>query len=117
MSLQVDQLHPLVLNVGLAIQDADWNWKNVSSPFSRLYYVTRLKYNLQTVYIHYTPTIYTSSLLLHDIPISAIRVSCITTCIFTTTINQMRTGWNYGTFRSRYQQGNGNCSYLNAYAK
>lgn len=27
MNLQVEQLHPLVLNVGLAIHNADWNWK------------------------------------------------------------------------------------------
>ena len=40
MDSLVDQLHPLVLNVGLAIHNADWNWKNVSSPFTRLYYVT-----------------------------------------------------------------------------
>ena len=54
MSLQVDQLHPLVLNVGLAIQDADWNWKNVSSPFSRLYYVTEGEAK-----IHFADGIYT----------------------------------------------------------
>lgn len=29
----------LVLNVGLAHHNADWNWKNVLSPFARLYYV------------------------------------------------------------------------------
>ncbi len=40
MSTQVERLRPLVLNVGLAIHDGDWNWKNVSSPFMRLYYVT-----------------------------------------------------------------------------
>lgn len=40
MKLQVEQLHPLVLNVGKAVHHADWNWKNVSSPFTRLYYVT-----------------------------------------------------------------------------
>lgn len=40
MNLQVEQMHPLVLNVGLAIHNADWNWKNVNSPFTRLYYVT-----------------------------------------------------------------------------
>lgn len=39
MNFQVEQLHPLVLNVGRAVHDADWNWKNVSSPFARLYYV------------------------------------------------------------------------------
>ena len=40
MNLQVEQMHPLVLNVGLAVHNADWNWKNVNSPFTRLYYVT-----------------------------------------------------------------------------
>ena len=40
MALLVDKLHPLVLNVGLAVHNADWNWKNVNSPFTRLYYVT-----------------------------------------------------------------------------
>ena len=30
----------LILNVGLAIHNADWNWRNVNSPFTRLYYVT-----------------------------------------------------------------------------
>ena len=40
MNLQVEQRHPLVLNVGLAVHNADWNWKNVNSPFTRLYYVT-----------------------------------------------------------------------------
>ena len=40
MNLQVEQMHTLVLNVGLAVHNADWNWKNVNSPFTRLYYVT-----------------------------------------------------------------------------
>lgn len=40
MNLQVEQMHPLVLNVGLAVHNADWNWKNVNSSFTRLYYVT-----------------------------------------------------------------------------
>ena len=40
MYKSIDELHLLVLNVGLAIHDADWNWKNISSPFTRLYYVT-----------------------------------------------------------------------------
>lgn len=40
MNLQVEQMHPLVQNVGLAVHNADWNWKNVNSPFTRLYYVT-----------------------------------------------------------------------------
>ena len=40
MTESIDQLHLLILNVGLAIHNADWNWRNVNSPFTRLYYVT-----------------------------------------------------------------------------
>jgi AraC-like DNA-binding protein len=40
MTPSIDQLHLLILNVGLAFHNADWNWKNVNSPFTRLYYVT-----------------------------------------------------------------------------
>lgn len=39
MEFNIDTFHPLVLNIGLARHNADWNWKNVSSPFARLYYV------------------------------------------------------------------------------
>lgn len=39
-NLSVDHLHLLTLNVGYARHHADWNWKNVRSPFARLYYVT-----------------------------------------------------------------------------
>lgn len=39
MELDIDSFHPFVLNVGLARHNGDWNWKNVSSPFARLYYV------------------------------------------------------------------------------
>ena len=40
MTQSIDQLHLLILNVGLAIHNADWNWRNVNSPLTRLYYVT-----------------------------------------------------------------------------
>lgn len=40
MIISVDQLHLLTLNVGFAQHNGDWNWKNVRSPFARLYYVT-----------------------------------------------------------------------------
>lgn len=33
--------HLLMLNVGYAVHDADWNFQNVNSPFSRIYYVTK----------------------------------------------------------------------------
>lgn len=36
----IDLLHPITLNVGLAIHNADWNWQDVCSPFTRIYYVT-----------------------------------------------------------------------------
>lgn len=35
----IDEFHPLVLNVGKAEHNADWNWSEVCSPFARLYYV------------------------------------------------------------------------------
>lgn len=40
MSHDIDDLRLLVLNVGLAIHNGDWNWKNINSPFTRLFYVT-----------------------------------------------------------------------------
>ena len=40
MNLSVDQLHLLTLHVGFARHQGDWNWKNVRSPFARLYFVT-----------------------------------------------------------------------------
>lgn len=40
MNFSIDQLHLFMLNVGICRHDGDWNWKDVCSPFSRLYYVT-----------------------------------------------------------------------------
>ena len=37
----IDQMYFLTLNVGFSHHNADWNWKQVSSPFARLYYVTK----------------------------------------------------------------------------
>lgn len=37
----IENLNLIVLNAGYAIHDGDWNWKDVCSPFSRLYYVTK----------------------------------------------------------------------------
>lgn len=39
MSKPIDLLRPLVLNVGLSRHEANWNWKNVNSPFMRLFLV------------------------------------------------------------------------------
>lgn len=36
----IESLNLQMLNVGLAKQDGDWNWQQVSSPFTRIYLVT-----------------------------------------------------------------------------
>lgn len=41
MEYSVDDLRLVALNIGYAVHNADWNWKDVSSPFTRLYYVTK----------------------------------------------------------------------------
>lgn len=40
MTESVERLNLLLLNVGLATHNADWNWKDISNPFTRIYYVT-----------------------------------------------------------------------------
>ena len=40
MNQDINSSTPYILNVGFATHNADWNWKNVNSPFARLYYVT-----------------------------------------------------------------------------
>ena len=39
MEFKIETFKIFVFNIGLAQHNADWNWKNVSSPFARLYYV------------------------------------------------------------------------------
>lgn len=34
------KITPVLLNVGYAVHDKDWNWQDVQSPFTRIYYVT-----------------------------------------------------------------------------
>lgn len=41
MNYPIDKLHLFTLNVGLACHNGDWNWKNVRSPFARLYLVVQ----------------------------------------------------------------------------
>lgn len=40
MKQTIDDLHIFTLHTGYAEHNGDWNWKNVRSPFARLYYVT-----------------------------------------------------------------------------
>jgi AraC-like DNA-binding protein len=35
----VDNLHLILLNIGYSVHNGDWNWKSISSPFIRLFYV------------------------------------------------------------------------------
>lgn len=64
------QLHLLILNVGKATQYADWNWRDVRSPFSRLYYVSEgsacilfpdRQQTLRAGYLYYIPAFTTHS--------------------------------------------------------
>lgn len=40
MQIPIESMNLVLLNVGFAQHNADWNWQNVSSPFMRIYYVT-----------------------------------------------------------------------------
>ena len=41
MQMPIESLNLLMLNVGKAQHNGDWNWREVSSPFTRIYYVTK----------------------------------------------------------------------------
>ncbi|MBQ4379871.1 MAG: helix-turn-helix transcriptional regulator [Bacteroidaceae bacterium] len=38
--MPIESMNMLMLNVGKAQLNGDWNWKNVNSPFTRIYYVS-----------------------------------------------------------------------------
>ncbi len=40
MFISLDKINLIALNVGYACHNADWNWKQVQSPYSRIYLVT-----------------------------------------------------------------------------
>lgn len=40
IQMPIESMNLLLLNVGRARHHADWNWKGVNSPFSRIYFVT-----------------------------------------------------------------------------
>lgn len=55
----------ILLNVGYAYHDADWNWKDIYSPFARIHYVKRGKakiiredavFDLKENYLYLTPS-------------------------------------------------------------
>lgn len=37
--MNIDYFHPILLKAGKAVHNGDWNWRNVRSPFFRIYYV------------------------------------------------------------------------------
>lgn len=41
MNSDIDQIHFLVIHIGKAYCLGNWNYKNISSPFTRIYYVTK----------------------------------------------------------------------------
>jgi AraC-like DNA-binding protein len=64
MNISVDNLHLYILNVGQAIHHGDWNWKNVRSPFARVFFVEEGSarvvmpsgtYNLEPNHLYYIP--------------------------------------------------------------
>ena len=70
MNYSIDKLHVYTLNVGFARHDGDWNWKNVRSPFARLYLVVEGRaqislpsgiYNLTPGHLYYIPAFTTHS--------------------------------------------------------
>lgn len=71
----LDSFYPLTLNVGLAIHNADWNWKNVHSPFTRIYYVSegcaqialpQGTYTLRPGYLYIIPAFTTHSYICQE---------------------------------------------------
>lgn len=40
IQMPIESMNLLMLNVGKAQHNGDWNWKNVNSPFTRIYYVS-----------------------------------------------------------------------------
>ena len=41
MQFPIESLNLQMLNVGYAVHNGDWNWQQVSSPFTRIYLVTK----------------------------------------------------------------------------
>ena len=70
MNYSIDKLHIYTLNVGFARHDGDWHWKNVRSPFARLYLVVEGRaqislpsgiYDLTPGHLYYIPAFTTHS--------------------------------------------------------
>ena len=98
MASFVDKLHPLVLNIGLAIHNADWNWKNVNSPFTRLYYVT--EGTAQVLISGKTQILKANHMyFIPNIAISATLIFPTIICIYMKNTSQTATYWTIGIFQ------------------
>ncbi len=49
MYINIDQMHHLVVNIGKAYCNADWNYRDVNSPFTRIYYVCHGRARIETL--------------------------------------------------------------------
>ncbi|MFA4871096.1 MAG: AraC family transcriptional regulator [Pedobacter sp.] len=65
MSIDSQTLNFILLNIGHAVHQADWNWKNISSPFARIHFVEEgtakiihgdKVYNLKKNHLYLTPS-------------------------------------------------------------
>lgn len=66
IQMPIESLNLLMLNVGLARHDSDWNWQEVSSPFTRIYCVTKgeARLHMTTSRPHSSPSTERVSILL-----------------------------------------------------
>ena len=75
MNYDIDQLHFLVLHIGEARCLASWNYKDICSPFTRIYYVTKgharielptAVQNLRPGFMYIVPAFTTHSYVCHE---------------------------------------------------
>ena len=85
MNYPIEKFDVYTLNVGYSCNNADWNWKNIQSPFARLYLVLNGKAKIVLPDGTYELTLGTCTLSLpiHVIAISAPLISHTITCIST----------------------------------
>jgi len=56
MTLEKEPLHLILLNAGHAVHEGDWNWKNISSPYFRIYLVEEGQAEMVIANQHFTLT-------------------------------------------------------------
>ena len=75
MNYDIDQMHIIVLHIGEAFCQSNWNYKNICSPFTRIYYVTKghaqielpnKTQNLQPGFMYIIPAFTLHSYICHE---------------------------------------------------